>query len=157
MSLIIQGKPRVFYIFHKDENKYTILDYINTPMTSDEADKRRAQLVPHYFGHEVLIGDPDVIFGLYYDTFVKPPVEISRERYNEMLDVLPPEDWSRGESSESFKMCEYDAGPITAIYVKMEDVDGGWSYYEMHDYGRLNHSKLMAKLAQHTPVNIMDL
>ncbi|MGH1472681.1 MAG: DUF1419 domain-containing protein [Cellvibrionaceae bacterium] len=41
--------------------------------------------------------------------------EISEERYEELLSVLPPEKWERGV----FRMSEYTSGTITLHVVEM--------------------------------------
>lgn len=48
-------------------------------------------------------------------------IETTREDYWEHLECLPPEAWYRGEHFESFRMCEYMTGNITAHYVQIGD------------------------------------
>lgn len=43
---------------------------------------------------------------------------VSEERWDEMLNVLPPERWVRGEGSQSFRMSEELAGNISSYWVK---------------------------------------
>ena len=45
--------------------------------------------------------------------------ETTEERFIEMLEVLPPMQWRRGKTGESFKMSELTKGDITACYVRL--------------------------------------
>ncbi len=53
------------------------------------------------------------------------PEEISRDKWWEMLEVLPPQRWQRGHDCESFELMEHTSGRVTAIYVRI-----GEKYYE---------------------------
>ena len=73
----------------------------------------------------------------YEDGFKSPPVEITEERWNEMLGILPPVGWKHGEpDSESFKISELTAGRITAIFVRI-----GKRYFEMSDRISMPHAE----------------
>lgn len=52
--------------------------------------------------------------------YLKPASAISIDHYHEMLDVLPPENWTHG-SFEHFRMSEYQTGPITKQFAKLGD------------------------------------
>ena len=56
--------------------------------------------------------------------------EVTAERFDEMLCVLPPMQWHRAKTSESFKMSEITAGDITACFVRI-----GGRFFE--GYGRV--------------------
>ena len=47
-----------------------------------------------------------------------PLTEISAAQFEEMLNVLPPENWKQGDGWECFRMCEYTTGRITAHYLR---------------------------------------
>ena len=57
--------------------------------------------------------------------------EVSEERFIEMLEVLPPMQWTRSKTSESFKLEELTSGDITACFVRI-----GARYFE--GYGRVS-------------------
>lgn len=61
----------------------------------------------------------DVFMDLYEqkqrERFLTGPKQITEDDYHEMLNVLPPENWCRGEF-EHFRMCEYTSGTITTQY-----------------------------------------
>jgi len=40
------------------------------------------------------------------------PIEVSKEFYWEMLEVLPPSKWTRGQETESFYICEALTGNL---------------------------------------------
>lgn len=53
------------------------------------------------------------------------PVEISEDRFVEMLEVLPPQNWQRGKNCESFEICEHTSGRVTTILCRF-----GSKFYE---------------------------
>lgn len=73
------------------------------------------------------------------------PVEITEEKFWDALEVLPPEDWARFGRTESFKMCEYFCGMITAVYARIGD-----KYYTFHDVATIQHDEIIAKIQNHT-------
>jgi len=89
--------------------------------------------------------NPNAELWLYEDAFKEiekaqereykhPPVEITEERFSEMLNVLPPDDWARGGTTESFKMCEKMMGVYTSIFCRIGD-----RYFEMMDDYKTRH------------------
>jgi len=62
------------------------------------------------------------------------PSEIDKERFFDMLEVLPPVNWVRHDNSESFKMLERSSGDITGIFVRI-----GSRYFSMEDSTHLPH------------------
>lgn len=53
--------------------------------------------------------------------YCKTWIETDREDFLEMLEVLPPENWTRGVDTEAFRMSEYWTGTITSHYVRIGD------------------------------------
>ena len=102
--------------------------------------KTQAELAVEYPGIEV--GDLTVVHAAQQTALKTAPVLITRERFVEMLEVLPPENWSRGEGSESFKLCEYYSGNITRIYARI-----GKQYYEFMDDAGMPHAEIVQKIA----------
>lgn len=47
--------------------------------------------------------------------------EITEDRFDEMLNVLPPENWIRQGKYQEFRMCEYYTSDITSHYFKFGD------------------------------------
>lgn len=56
------------------------------------------------------------------------PEPITEARFMEMLEVLPPQRWQRGENCESFELCEHTSGRVTAIFCRIGD-----RYFEFSD------------------------
>ena len=52
--------------------------------------------------------------------YCKPIEEITEERFDDMLNVLPPENWQRGGGLSIFRMSEYMTGSITGHYLSMQ-------------------------------------
>jgi len=76
--------------------------------------------------------------------FLRPPVEINEERWFDMLEVLPPEDWHRGAGSESFKMCERTDGEWTGCFVRI-----GVRYWELTRKASTPHAELVDMVRKH--------
>lgn len=66
--------------------------------------------------------------------FISGVEEISEERFHEMLNILPPMGWTTDSDGESYKMCEYTAGRVTAIFVRI-----GERYATFSDRGSTPH------------------
>lgn len=74
--------------------------------------------------------------------FRHPPTRVTRERYLQMLEVLPPVDWRGiGSTAESFKLSERTCGNITAIFCRI-----GESYWELQDDITLPHAEIVARV-----------
>ena len=71
--------------------------------------------------------------------FKHPPVEITEERFFEMLEVLPPQDWQRTKEGESFKLMERTSGVYTAIFACVAG-----KYYELSDSIFTTHQDILA-------------
>jgi hypothetical protein len=69
------------------------------------------------------------------------PSEIDRERWYEMLEVLPPVGWTRDGNTESFKLSERTSGNITAVFARV-----GSHYYEMQDDITLTHAEIIQRV-----------
>ncbi len=67
------------------------------------------------------------------------PIEITKERYSEMLECLPPVQWTRSDDGESFKMAERTFGDITACFVKKND-----KFFEMMGRVSTPHTQLLS-------------
>ena len=67
------------------------------------------------------------------------PVSFTNEtQFDEMLNVLPPAGWIRGDFAEFFKMSERYSGIITDIYVRVYD-----DYFHLRDDITLPHSEIV--------------
>ena len=83
----------------------------------------------------------DTAWQRYENAFKSSPVEISEDRWNEMLGVLPPVAWTTDQTGESFKLSERTAGSITAIFVRI-----GERYFELSDSITLPHHTCTARV-----------
>lgn len=61
-----------------------------------------------------------------------PPQEITEDKYNEMLDVLPPLAWTKHHGVEMFCMSEFYTGTYTTQYA--HDHKTGKYYSKLVDY-----------------------
>jgi hypothetical protein len=60
--------------------------------------------------------------------YCRGPQRISHERYEEMLNVLPPENWHRGVGFGCFRLSERLCGTIASFFVRIGD-----SYYQINE------------------------
>mgnify|MGYP001324394886 CR=1 FL=1 len=88
------------------------------------------------------IGHWETVHNLREKDFISPPVEITADRWDEMLNVLPPMKWRSGGGAQTFMMCEFTYGIITTIFINRGD-----KYYELSDKATLTHDEIMEKLA----------
>jgi len=47
--------------------------------------------------------------------------EITEDRFNEMLNVLPPDNWINYSTNESFRICEDLTGELSNFYIRVFD------------------------------------
>jgi hypothetical protein len=76
------------------------------------------------------------------NSFVRAPVQISAERFDEMLNILPPRDWRGSRGAQSFKMSELIYDDIAVIFAERNG-----HYFELRDSCRLPHAEIMSKCA----------
>lgn len=76
--------------------------------------------------------------------FATPVREITEEEYDEMLNVLPPENWVRRNGWSVFRMCEYYTGRITSHYVSM----GGRFYHTRREAGHGVYEAIIEEIRQ---------
>lgn len=79
---------------------------------------------------------------LYEARFKSPIEEITAERFDDGLNVLPPCAWTRARGAESFKISERIAGSVTAIYAAM-----GGRYFRFQDSIRMPHTDICERVA----------
>lgn len=66
--------------------------------------------------------------------FKQAPERITKEKFIEMLEILPPLHWRFSGNSESFKLSEFTCGSITSIYCRI-----GTDYWQLRDHYALSH------------------
>ena len=103
-----------------------------------------AELLTKYsvdYGNDLIVLDLDVAYERFEQALKSDPVEITEERWYEMLGVLPPVAWRHDASGESFKISERTAGSITAIFVRV-----GSRFFEFSDTITLPHQECTARV-----------
>lgn len=70
------------------------------------------------------------------------PVEISRERFEDALDTLPPQNWQRGMLCESFEFCEHTSGRVTTIFCR-----AGRRYFEFQGISGMTLDEILRRVA----------
>ena|SRR6478609_934449 len=65
------------------------------------------------------------------EKYPRTPTPIDRERFMEMLECLPPDNWNMGRI-ESFQLCELAYDNITLTCVWDHTRNEGWQFYTEH-------------------------
>jgi len=108
---------------------------------------------------------------LPFDTAYKLHIEADNKRYNvgtiketteenffEMLNCLPPEDWTHNTStSESFRMCEAMTNNLYSYYIRVSD---GWPVKQRYfstiaDRFHTDHNKLVQMVREQFQVQVI--
>ena len=74
--------------------------------------------------------------------FKHDPVEITGERFHEMLEVLPPMKWRGGHGAQSFMCPEFTCADVTAIFCEIRG-----RYFELADSFTLTHEQILSRCA----------
>lgn len=74
---------------------------------------------------------------------VTDPKPITAARFFEMLEVLPPARWYRGDHIEWFHVIEFLTGDLVAWYARI-----GERYYEFNDTYKLTKEALIDKIVK---------
>ena len=81
----------------------------------------------------------------YYETLRvnngSDPVQVTEQRFWEMLEVLPPCKWTRLQGSESFFVSEAETMNLHTWLARI-----GQNYYELVAPNSLNHEEIMARI-----------
>jgi len=72
------------------------------------------------------------------------PQRITQERYEELLNCLPPERWTRGVGYGSFRLSERLTGAIATFCVRIGD-----SFYSLNEHEDTSHAELFKACMAH--------
>lgn len=96
-------------------------------------------------GPNVSIMEFDEGYALYQAAqeakYIGPVKQITQERFEYLLECLPPVNWIRINGTESFKFMERLSGDITYIVARI-----GGGFYEFNDKISLSHDVIIAKI-----------
>ena len=74
----------------------------------------------------------------YVSKYVKTaPALVTSERFHDMLEVLPPSRWYRGDFAEWFHVCEYLTDDLVSWFGRTGDL-----YWEFQDSARLTKEQV---------------
>lgn len=71
------------------------------------------------------------------------PEPITPERFDELLNCLPPQRWHRGESAESFRLSEAITGDIYTFAIRLGD-----KFFTLAERGSTTHQELVQMCAE---------
>jgi hypothetical protein len=100
--------------------------------------KALAELMEEYGHPQIEVLSWEEAAQLHRAKFIAPPKRISEERFDYLLNVLPPCKWTRHASSESFHVSEHITDDIVTWCVRVGD-----SYWEISDSCTLTHDELL--------------
>ena len=91
----------------------------------------------------VLVSDEELTEKLaaYNDSLITQPEEIDRDRFLEMLEVLPPCKWTKGLAWESFHISERLTNNLVSWFL-----NDGDKYYEFVDEATLSTNDIGKKM-----------
>ncbi len=118
----------------------TILDAVN-PLTgrglySNQTLDQHARLYP-----DAILLSNDEATARIEQAFLTAPVEITRERFEDMRDMLPPQGWTHVGGAETFQFLERKTLRVTLTFAKW-----GGRYFEWYDIAGTQHEKLVEKV-----------
>lgn len=91
----------------------------------------------------------------YYETLRanngSDPVEVTEQRFWDILEVLPPCKWTRLRGSESFFISEAETMHLHTWLARI-----GGSYYELVAPNSLTHEEILARIFARFPVLLSD-
>lgn len=139
MSMQIQFKEPVFFVPGETNIIDTVVKNKEGQYIGEFSREVLSDVAKRYPGAE--IGEFDIVLANIEKLLITDPIKITEEEYGDALDVLPPENWVVVKGSESFKMCEYTSGRVTAIFARR-----GSLYFTFQDIASLSHESIMAKV-----------
>lgn len=89
----------------------------------------------------VVMGTEDEFAAQMEAAYRTEPEHITEERYQSMLDALPPQGWTIEADAESFKFMERYSGRITDIYARI-----GRKFFRFMDVCTLTHDEIVSKI-----------
>ncbi|MEQ1696164.1 MAG: hypothetical protein ABL901_10045 [Hyphomicrobiaceae bacterium] len=121
----------------------SVIDYLHKGESNEAALVRLAE-----YGPDLVVLPIDDAWQRHEDAAKSPPVEITEERWHEMLNVLPPVAWHRTSDGESFKISERTTGLITAIFVQLNG-----RFFEFSDSIRTPHQECCKRVFESEAYN----
>lgn len=135
--------PTVF-----DPATKSIIDFVKPTETNEQALLRLER-----WGPGLIVLAYDDAIAIHENAAKTEPAEITPERWEDMLCVLPPASWRNTGAEESFKLSERKTGLITSIFVRLED-----RYFTFDDDIRTPHATCCDRVRQsHAFMNPSDL
>lgn len=101
--------PTVF-----DPATKSIIDFVKPTETNEQALLRLER-----WGPGLIVLAYDDAIAIHENAAKTEPAEITPERWEDMLCVLPPASWRNTGAEESFKLSERKTGLITSIFVRL--------------------------------------
>lgn len=109
----------------------SLIDYVRAGEDHATACARLAA-----YGTSLTVLPATVAWQRHEDAAKTKPPEITAERFDYALNVLPPVAWTRDVHGESFKLSERQTGMITSIYVQLNG-----RFFTFDDSIRMPHTE----------------
>ena len=117
--------------------KHQFIDFAEDRASAETALKRFSA---EYGPNLVVLGQDDAM-ACHEAAFRSEVAEITADKWDDMLGVLPPIAWRHDGLGESFKLSEYLTGGITSIYVALEG-----RFFTFNDNAMLRHAECCARV-----------
>ena len=133
--------PREREVFF-DATNQRILDVVEPETGAGMySEKTAEQIAADYPKAQIVVLGWDTAHQLERGKHVTPVTAISAEYFDEMLNVLPPEDWRHTGGFEHFFVCERIYGNIVLYCVR-----AGTSYWKFQDEARMSTAAIVERI-----------
>lgn len=112
-------------------------------LTPGQNGPERIKALSATYGTDLILLSPQDALERSEAPFITGVEEISEDRFHEMLNILPPMGWKTDSDGESFKMCEFTAGRVTAIFIRI-----GARYATFSDRASTPHQECCRRAAE---------
>ena len=124
-------KPRAIDVIVEDD------DGTQRGLYSGKTDEELAE----QYGAEVKVATTQDYSNAFEAAYRTEPAPVTTEYFEEMRDVLPPQDWRRSRGMETFKMQEHTAGRMTLILARHGE--RCWAFTDLYS---LTHDEIVEKI-----------
>lgn len=90
---------------------------------------------------DVVVKNVDAAVAAIEDAARSEPTRISKEQFEDALEMLPPRAWVRNEGTETFKFEKRLCGSITSIYCRIAG-----EYWTFNDRITLSHNAIVNRV-----------
>ena len=120
-------------IYVRSDGKVEILDHVvdgRCFYSKEPLETAKARMAEHGYTLEVV--DSQTAWERQSASYITEPVEITAERFEDLLEVLPPQHWHSAANFESFQLMEKTINDVTLTCVRIGRGDSA-RYFSFED------------------------